>query len=101
MLSGAVSELVLGARLVEEILAALPARTVVVPGSCTAESVRPKLAESLKTLLLQRQQVPVEVEEMLADHPLSSILTSMPGIGVRTGPLLLKIDDGTGVTVTP
>ncbi len=86
----------MGARLVEEILAALPAQTVVVPGSRSAESVLPKLVDSLKTVLLQRKQMAVDIEEMLADHPLSQVLTSMPGIGVRTGArILLEVGDGT------
>ncbi|MFD3426196.1 IS110 family RNA-guided transposase [Nocardia fluminea] len=86
----------MGARLVEEILAALPAQTVVVPGSHAAETVLPKLADSLKTILLQRKQMAVDIEEMLADHPLSQVLTSMPGIGVRTGArILLEVGDGT------
>ncbi|MGW4371916.1 IS110 family transposase [Nocardia takedensis] len=86
----------MGTRLVEEILAALPAQTVVVPGSRSAESVLPKLADSLKTILLQRQQVAADIAEMLADHPLAQVLTSMPGIGVRTGArILLEVGDGT------
>ena len=32
---------------------------------------------------------------MLDDHPLSRVLTSMPGIGVRTGArILLEVGDG-------
>src|SRR5690606_36627468 len=34
-------------------------------------------------------------EEMLDAHPLSTVLTSMPGIGVRTGArILLEVGDG-------
>ncbi|MFR9753822.1 transposase, partial [Nocardia sp. 004] len=34
--------------------------------------------------------------EMFTDHPLAEVLTSMPGIGVRTGTrILLEIGDGT------
>ncbi|MEU6587596.1 IS110 family transposase [Nocardia sp. NPDC046763] len=85
----------MGARLVEEILAALPAQTVVVPGSNAAEIVLPKLADSLKTVLLQRQQVAEDIERMLDDHPLAKVLTSMPGVGVRTGArILLEVGDG-------
>ncbi len=69
---------------------------MVVPGSRSAESVLPKLADSLKAVLLQRKQMTVDIEEMLADHPLSQVLTSMPGIGVRTGArILLEVGDGT------
>ncbi|WP_432279225.1 IS110 family transposase [Nocardia brasiliensis] len=88
----------MGTRLVEEILAALPAQTVTVPGANAAEIVLPKLADSLKTILLQRQQVAVDIERMLDDHPLAKVLTSMPGVGVRTGArILLEVGDGSAV----
>ncbi|MFQ6226530.1 IS110 family transposase [Nocardia sp. NPDC002869] len=85
----------MGARLVEEILAALPAQTVVVPGSKAAEVVLPKLADQLKSVLQQRKTIATDIEEMLDAHPLSRVLTSMPGIGVRTGArILLEVGDG-------
>ncbi|WP_067837389.1 IS110 family transposase [Nocardia lijiangensis] len=86
----------MGARLVDEILAALPAQTVTVPGTKAAETVLPKLADSLKSVLLQRQQIAADIEKMFSDHPLAEVLTSMPGIGVRTGTrILLEVGDGT------
>ncbi|MGQ4597932.1 IS110 family transposase [Nocardia sp. R6R-6] len=86
----------MGARLVEEILTALPAQTVTVPGTKAAETVLPKLADSLKAVLLQRKQITADIEEMFADHPLAEVLTSMPGIGVRTGTrILLEVGDAT------
>lgn len=85
-----------GARLVEEILVALPARTVAVPATKAAETVLPKLADSLKAVLLQRKQIAEDIEEMFADHPLAEVMTSMPGIGVRTGTrILLEVGDAT------
>ncbi|MCX0272950.1 IS110 family transposase [Nocardia zapadnayensis] len=86
----------MGARLVDEILAALPAQSVTVPGTKAAETVLPKLADSLKAVLLQRKQIAADIEEMFADHPLAEVLTSMPGIGVRTGTrILLEVGDAT------
>jgi transposase len=38
----------------------------------------------LKTVLQQRKQVAGQVEEILDAHPLARVLTSMPGIRVRT-----------------
>lgn len=70
------------ARLVAEIYAALESQTVVVPGSAAAETVLPKLADSLKETLQQRKTIAVDVERMLDAHPLSSVLISMPGIGI-------------------
>lgn len=85
----------MGARLATEILTALDAQTVTVPGSKAAEIVLPKLADSLKEVLLQRKTIGEDVERMLDDHPLSRVLTSMPGIGVRTAArILLEVGDG-------
>lgn len=74
----------MGARLVEQIFTALDAQTVVVAGSNAAETILPRLADSLRDLLNQRDQIAEQVEGMLDTHPLSSVLTSMPGVGVRT-----------------
>ncbi|WP_370461431.1 IS110 family transposase [Micromonospora sp. Llam0] len=85
----------MGARLVEQIFTALDAQTVVVPGTTAAETVLPRLADSLRDLLRQRDQVAEQVEGMLDAHPLAPVLTSMPGIGVRTAArILLEVGDG-------
>ncbi|MEW1883278.1 IS110 family transposase [Rhodococcus sp. NPDC080181] len=85
----------MGARLVTEIYAALESQTVVVPGSAAAETVLPKLADSLKETLQQRKTIAADVERMLDAHPLSSVLISMPGIGIRTAArILLEVGDG-------
>lgn len=84
----------MGAKLIENILAALDEQTVTVPGTAAADTVLPRLADSLKTVLAQRKQVATEVEEILDAHPLAGVLTSMPGIGVRTAArILLEIGD--------
>jgi transposase len=84
----------MGTKLVDNILAALDEQTVVVPGTAAADTVLPRLAESLKTVLQQRKTVAAEVEEILDAHPLAQVLTSMPGIGVRTAArILLEIGD--------
>jgi len=65
------------------------------PGSSAAEIVLPKLADSLKTVRLQRQQVATDIERMLDEHPLAKVLTSMPGVGLRNGArILLELGDG-------
>ncbi|WP_268748142.1 IS110 family transposase [Rhodococcus opacus] len=85
----------MGARLATEILTALETQSVTVPGSKAAEIVLPKLADSLEEVLLQRKTIGDDVERMLDDHPLSRVLTSMPGIGVRTAArILLEVGDG-------
>ncbi|MDG4763554.1 IS110 family transposase [Solwaraspora sp. WMMD406] len=86
----------MGARLVDQIFTALDAQTVVVPGTTAAETVLPRLADNLRDLLRQRDKVAEQVEGMLDAHPLAPVLTSMPGIGVRTAArILLEVGDGT------
>ena len=84
----------IGDKLVTAIMTALDEQTVTVPGTTAADTVLPRLADSLKTVLQQRKQVAAEVEEILDAHPLAGVLTSMPGIGVRTAArILLEIGD--------
>ncbi len=83
-------------RLIETILKALTEQTVVVPGTRAAELVLPQLAVQLQGLLAQRAEAAKQVEEALDAHPLSQLLMSMPGVGIRTAArLLLDIGDGT------
>lgn len=83
------------ARIVDAIMAALEQQTVLVPGTAAAELVLPKLADQLAGLLAQRAEVGHRVEEILDAHPLSKVLTSIPGVGVRTGArILLEVGDG-------
>lgn len=85
----------MGAKLAEAILAALDEQTVTVPGTTAAETILPRLADSLRDVVRQRDHVAGEVERMLDAHPLAGVLTSMPGIGVRTGArILLEVGDG-------
>lgn len=68
-------------RLTEAIFTALDEQTVVVTGTTTAAGiVLPKLAEQLLALRHQRDAIGAQVEA----HPLHQVLTSMPGVGVRT-----------------
>ena len=57
--------------------------------------VLPRLAGSLAQVLAQRRAIAAEVEGILDAHPPAKVLTSMPGIGVRTAArLLLEVGDG-------
>jgi transposase len=81
-------------RMVDDVLAALEAQTVVVPATSAAETVLPRLSRSLRSVLDQRKQVAAEVEAMLDAHPLAKVLITMPGLGIRTtARLLLEIGD--------
>jgi transposase len=82
----------MGTRLVEAILTALDEQTV--SGTAAAETVLPRLADSRRKVLQQRDQIAGEVQRILDAHPLAGVLTSMPGIGVRTGArILLEVGD--------
>ncbi|MEU3963329.1 IS110 family transposase [Streptomyces buecherae] len=82
-------------RLVEDIFTALDEQTVVVPGTGTLEVIVPSLAKSLAAVHAQRRALEARIEALLEAHPLSQVLTSMPGIGVRTAAILLTtIGDG-------
>ncbi|MGW7418431.1 IS110 family transposase [Streptomyces sp. NPDC054863] len=82
-------------RLVTDVFTALDEQTVVVPGTDAAALIVPSLAGSLKAVLDQRKLLATRIEELLEAHPLSKVLTSMPGIGVRTGArILIEIGDG-------
>ena len=89
-----------GEQPITDLLAALDEKTVVVPGSAAAEKVLPRLAIPLTQVPAQRQQIAAEdiaaeVEGILDAHPLAKVLTSMPGIGVRTAArILLEVGDG-------
>jgi hypothetical protein len=65
----------MGERLVERILTALDEQTVVVPGTAAADTVLPKLADSLREVLRQRDELAAAVEEILRAHPLAEVLT--------------------------
>lgn len=82
-------------RLVTNILTALDQQTVTVPGTRAAELVLPRLATGLSHLLADRADLTKQLEDMLDAHPLAPVLTSMPGVGVRTGArILLEVGDG-------
>ncbi|MEE1824272.1 transposase, partial [Streptomyces sp. BE20] len=49
----------------------------------------PSLATSLTAVLDQRILLSARIEELLETHPLSPVLTSMPGIGIRTAARIL------------
>ncbi|MFE5549690.1 IS110 family transposase [Streptomyces sp. NPDC056534] len=80
-------------RLVEDIFTALDEQTVVLLGTDAAALIVPSLAASLQAVLDQRKLLASRIEELLEAHPLSKVLTPMPGIGVMTGARIL-IDVG-------
>ncbi|MET7436148.1 IS110 family transposase, partial [Streptomyces flaveolus] len=82
-------------RLIDDIFDALDEQTVVVPGTGTLDVIVPSLAKSLAAVHEQRRALEAQIEALLEAHPLSQVLTSMPGIGVRTAAVLLAtVGDG-------
>ncbi|MEV6004853.1 IS110 family transposase [Streptomyces griseomycini] len=82
-------------RLVEDIFTALDEQTVVVPDTSTLDLIVPSPAKSLAAVHEQRRALEAQIEALLEAHPLSQVLTSMPGIGVRTAAVLLTtVGDG-------
>ncbi|WP_440941491.1 IS110 family transposase [Kocuria salina] len=75
--------------LMEEIFDALGQQSVVVAGTEAAATVIPILAGQLASLIHQRATVATQVEALVEAHPLCPVLTSMPGVGVRTAARIL------------
>ena len=73
----------------EEIIEALGKQTVTVTGTEAAGIVIPHLARHLTYLHAQRADVALQIEEIVVNHPLYLVLTSMPGIGLRTASVLI------------
>jgi transposase len=82
------------ARLAEDIWTALAAQTVTVPGTTAAAKVIPGLASQILQLRDQRIHIARDVDKVLDDHPLASVLTSMPGIGVKIAARILAETGG-------
>ena len=82
------------AQLADRIWTALGEQSVVVAGTAAVETILPRQADALAGLLDQRKVIAAEVEKVLDDHPLAEVLTSMPGVGVRTAArILVEIGD--------
>lgn len=74
----------MGRTIAAEIVRALDEQTVVVVGTSAAASVLPRLAQQLAALRQQRDDIATEIKRLVEAHPLQPVLTSMPGVGVRT-----------------
>jgi transposase len=72
-----------------QITAALAEQTVTVPGTASAGEIVSGLAEALTVLLKRREVLETRVAALLEAHPLAKVLTSMPGVAVRTGARIL------------
>ncbi|WSP94858.1 IS110 family transposase [Streptomyces sp. NBC_01233] len=83
-------------RLINDVFTALDEQTVTVPGTQAATTIVPSLARQLAAILDQRRTLEAQISALLEARPLSQLLMSLPGVGIRTGAtLLVTIGDGT------
>ncbi|PCC52102.1 IS110 family transposase [Brevibacterium aurantiacum] len=75
--------------LIDAIFDALAEQTVTVPGTAASESVVPRHAMRIKALKAERKEIEAEAEELADSLPLLQVLTSMPGVGVKTASQIL------------
>lgn len=86
----------MAARLIDDVFDALDEQTDVVPDTATLDLVIPTPAASLATVHTQRRALEAQINTVLQARPLSPVLASMPGVGVRTATVLLvTVGDGT------
>jgi len=67
-----------------QIMDALDAQTVTVPGTTEFGRVIAGVAAQLRDIHDERASLAADLEARLEAHPLAEVLTSMPGVGVRT-----------------
>jgi len=84
-----------------EITAALTKQTVTVVGTEAAALVLPHLANQLISLHAQRADVAASVERIVEHHPLYPVLTSMPGVAVRTAAIIIAETSGKTFLTAP
>ncbi|WP_143545839.1 IS110 family transposase [Rhodococcus sp. 14-2470-1a] len=81
-------------KIVDSIVASLAEQTVSVPGATQADLVIKHLAGQLLDVRVARRDLAARFEHALTEHPAGPILTSLPGVGVRTGvTMLVEITD--------
>ena len=67
-------------RIIDDMFKAIGEQTVTVPGTGMAETIIPSIARDIKAIKDRRREIGTQVEALLEDHPLLTVLTSMPGI---------------------
>ena len=88
----------LAAKVADAAMAALDAQDVTVPAEATIGRVIAELAVELDRVFARRDALAAEIEEAFLAHPFGELLSSMPGIGPRTGSrILAEIGDGSAL----
>ena len=75
--------------LIDAIFDALDEQTVTVPCSQASELVVPRHAARIKALKAERKEIEADAEALADSFPLLQVLTSMPGVGVKTASQIL------------
>ncbi len=79
----------LAPKLADEIFQVLDEQTVVVAGAASASQIISSLATQLELILAQRKIAEQQILDVVEAHPLSAVIRSMPGVGVRTSARIL------------
>lgn len=80
----------MASRLRDDVFAALERQTITVPADRTIGRLIQDLARDLHGLHERREALELELQGLLAAHPLGPVLDSFPGIGTRTGVTILS-----------
>lgn len=84
----------LATHLPTQILSALDQQSVVIPGTASYGRVIAGLAGRLLAVRDERDSIAEQLTTRLEAHPLAQVLTSMPGVGVRTAiTVLIHVGD--------
>ena len=76
-------------------MAALGTQSLAIPAEATIGRVISELASELDRLYARRDALVAEVEEAFLAHPFGELLSTLPGIGPRTGArILAEVGDG-------
>jgi hypothetical protein len=81
----------MGAKPLEDILAALDQQTVTVAGTVVADKILPRLAGAQNRSAATKNRRNRGREDTRCTPPLPQVLTSIPGIGVKTARILLEV----------
>jgi len=80
-----------------QILSVVDEQTVIIPGTDAFGRVIAGLGRQLRQVRDERDSIAERLEQRLEAHPLAEVLTSMPGIGVRTA-IAVLVRDGDRMT---